>query len=66
VISAKQVYEKVRCYMVCSWKQTSAKAIYYKGMQLIVSITKSGQLVKGQCYVQVYSKVQEHKSTKEM
>jgi len=66
VISVKQVYENVRCYMVCSWKQNSAKAIYYKGMQLITSITKSGQPVRRQCYVQVYSKVQEHKSTKEM
>ncbi len=66
MISAKQVYEHVRRYMVCSWKLNSTKTIYYKGMQLIVSSPKSGQLTRGQCQIQVYSKLQEHKSTKEM
>ncbi len=51
MISAKQVYEKVKHYMVCSWKLNSAKIIYYKGMQLIVSSPKSGQLARGQCQV---------------
>jgi hypothetical protein len=51
VISATQVYEKVKHYMVCSWKLNSAKIIYYKGMQLIISCPENGQLAKGQCQV---------------
>jgi hypothetical protein len=51
MISAKQVYEKVKHYIVCSWKPNSAKVVYYKGMQLIISSLESEQLARGQCQV---------------
>ncbi len=35
-------------------------------MQFIVSSPKSGQLARGQCQVQVHSKLQEQKSTIEI
>jgi hypothetical protein len=61
-----KIYEKARCYLVCSWKLNLDKKIYYKGMQFIVSSPKSGQLARGQCQVQVHSKLQEQKSTIEI
>jgi len=61
-----KIYERARCYLVCSWKLNLNKTIYYEGMQFIISSPKSGQLARGQCQVQVHSKLQEHKSTKEM
>lgn len=51
MINAKQEYEKIKHYMVPSWKLNSAKIVYYKGMQLIISSPESGQLARGQCQV---------------